>query len=169
MLETLLAIVVIAMVSFGVYTLYRSASGSGNIQQTEQAIQQISSGALTMINTSFGNPPTQAGVYMQGSISSAYKAGSSCSNSTASAGACFQGPWGDIGYTSNADTSNQSFYITVKNVPEAEGPQLCRDMISSYDILVSGTQVTVDTCTTTTWDTTNTVKFYYPAGIYSAD
>ena len=168
MLEVLLAIVVVAMVSFGVYSLYRTAAGGGATQQTEQAIQQVSSAALQLINSSFGNVPDAVDVWNSGGLASTYKA-SDCDTSSS---ACFVGPWGAISYDEYSTTSgtNQAFTITVAGVPGDTAAQFCRDMVSSYDVELGSEPLvsegsTGTTCAEASYDSVNKFTLYYPRGV----
>jgi prepilin-type N-terminal cleavage/methylation domain-containing protein len=128
MLEVLLAVIVIAMVSFGVYQLYKSASGSSGAANFEQIVQEVMGAGSQYAETTFTQPTLEdlaSGGYLPAKIISG--SGSS---------AVILGPYGDVLFSAGTSSSPQSFISGSQNIPGGEVVAICNALGGSYGVYV---------------------------------
>jgi len=125
MLEVLLAVIVIAMVSFGVYQLYKSSSGSSNAQTFESIVQQVMGAASQYGATNYESPADQTDVTPLLPARIVDTNGNILT------------PYGFLSYTAETDTP-QSFYTTNTNIPGDEAVSICNALGATYAISTGG-------------------------------
>lgn len=123
MLEVLLAVIVIAMVSFGVYSLYNSSSESSQAASFQQVANQVMSGAARYGATTYTVAPDAAALIKGNYIPAKISDGADTIN----------GPYGTITYTAGT-AGPQSFTISSANVPASQGMSICNALGGSYGI-----------------------------------
>ncbi len=155
MLEVVLAIVIIAIASFGVYKLYDSSSTNSKLASEEDTISQIYNEA-TQLASLYSKQPSQQDLVNSGVFpSSMYKSSGSGSDSTSA----FIGAFGDITYSAADDGSYSSILAT--NVPGSVVNELLAHMEDWGD-----TEVTSGNVSGGAYDSSElySITLYFPKG-----
>ncbi len=156
MLEVVLAIVIIAIASFGVYKLYDASSASSKLSSEEDVISQIYNEA-TQLASMNGSQPTAEELFDSGAFSTdVYPKNDGV----------FPGAFGDITYTGH-DT-----YASIKaiNVPGSVAKKLAshmKDWGNVYYISSGGDSTEYTSSSTFSSSDLYTFTLYFPRGAYT--
>ncbi len=132
MLEVVLAIVIIAIASFGVYKLYDSSSTNSKLSSEENVISQIYNEATQLASLNSQQPDLDTLINSGAFPSDMYTtSGTGTTTSTA-----FIGAFGNITYSS--DTNGTYSTIEASNVPGSVVNQLAAHMKDWGDVEVDG-------------------------------
>ncbi len=149
MLEVVLAIVIIAIASFGVYTLYKSSSTNSNLSNEEDLISQIYSASNKMALTN-GSQPTAKELFDSGMFSTkVYPANNGV----------FPAAFGNAVY-SGEDTYAS---IVVDKIPGSVANQLASHMLDWGDVYVDNSAY--DSSSSFDSSKEYSITLYYPRGI----
>ena len=154
-LEVVLAIVIIAIASFGVYKLYDSSSTNSKLSSEENVISQIYNEATQLASLN-SKQPSQSDLVNSGAFpSDMYKTDTSGETNTS----IFIGAFGDITYDAADDGSYSS--IEAVTVPGSVVNELISHMKDWGDVEVSG-----GNGSTTSYESGElyTVTLYFPKG-----
>lgn len=158
MLEVVLAIVIIAIASFGVYTLYNSSSTSSKINSEEDVVSQIYNQATQMAAVNL-KQPSESELVNSGAFASDMYTTTEDSKSGVST-TTFTGSFGEITYSSDDDGTYS--VITAKTVPGTAANQLAAHMMDWGVVKIDG--VAYDSSTTTfDPDEFYNIELYFPA------
>src|SRR3990167_5650446 len=153
MLEVMLAILIIAIASFGIYKLYSSSSVRNSVTSTENIISQVSSAASQYANM-YMDSPTLAKMKSVGYLPQDISATDSENIST---------PLGAGAFAPVSGGANDFYTITFSSVPNGAVLSFIKDMAALCDVHVGSTYydgVTVPTLS----GTTSGVKLTFPKG-----
>lgn len=155
MLEVVLAIVIIAIASFGIYKLYDSSSTNSKLTNEENVISQIYNEATQLASLNSKQPSVEELVNSGAFSSDMYKGGASEGASTV-----FVGAFGDITYGA-ADDGTYS-WIEASKIPGKVVNELESHMKDWGDVEVTGTK-----SSSGGYDSGElyTVTLYFPRGI----
>jgi prepilin-type N-terminal cleavage/methylation domain-containing protein len=128
MLEVLLAVIVIAIVSFGVYELYHSATNNSNLSAEERAVSELAAAAQQYTQTNY-QALTDATL-----LSSSGLVAKNLINPNDPSS--FVGPFGQIDVIGDS-TNFQSIQVTANGVPNDVAVQLCKDMFPAVSSLTA--------------------------------
>ncbi len=149
MLEVVLAIVIIAIASFGIYKLYNTSTLNSKLSAEEDLISQIYS-AVTQMSSSLLSQPRASDLYNYGVIPTSIWP-SKDDNIT--------GPFGGVNYWSDTKISR----ITAQSVPGSVAATLCAHMEKWGDTYVHNDA----SCTSDTVFAKNkfyNINVYFPKG-----
>ena len=153
MLEIVLAIVVIAIASFGIYKLYNSANMNSKLSSEEDLVSQIYNQATQM---SFSNSaqPTATELFNSGAFSTDV-----WPNATANFNAAF----GAVTYDCDTADIPKWSSITASNIPSSVAGEFTAHMLSWGDVYVDGTPYDASK-TAFTDKTSYEITVYFPQG-----
>lgn len=156
MLEVVLAIVIIAIASFGVYKLYSSSSMSSKLSSEEDLVSQIYNQATQMASLNNGTQPTAEQLFNSGAFST--------DDYPASDG-IFKGQFGDVVYEGKDSYSS----ITAKRIPGSVVDQFAGHMKSWGDVYTEksngGSETAYPDTSGYSADELYTVILYFPQGV----
>ena len=159
MLEVVLAVVIIAIASFGIYKLYDSSSNTSKLNDEQNTISQIYS-AATQMSYTLGSPPTAGQLGDSGTLPSSMWIDQKPATGTAPSGT-FGGAFGTITYTvTGTDATYASIVAT--NIPGSVLTQFCSSLLSLGDVYVNSTAY--DSKTIVTPKSVYSVTLYFPKG-----
>ncbi len=129
MLEVVLAIVIIAIASFGIYKLYNSANINSKLSAEEDLVSQIYNAATQM---SFSNS-------MQPTTTQLFNTGGFSSDVWPSASEPLNGAFGKVTYGYDTASTNPRWSsITASNIPSSVAGEFTAHMLSWGDVYVDG-------------------------------
>ena len=152
MLEVVLAIVIIAIASFGVYKLYKSSSVNGNLSNEENLVSQIYNAANQLASVN-GSQPTAKELFDSGAFSTdVYPANDGI----------FPAAFGDAKYVGNSTYST----IEVDKIPGSVAKQLAAHMQDWGDVYIGSSAGTAYT-SSTSFDSGSeyTITLAFPRGL----
>ena len=153
MLEVMLAILVIAIASFGVYKLYNSASNSSKINGLESVVSQVKKGVdQYAINN-----------YAPAEFDDLKKSGYISEGVFSATEGKFNAPY-TVTYTKGNDVSQ--FQLTIKNLPKDSVWQFAQHMLGMADVVYRGAQIDGSTATAPAFAGLNDIDLYFPKGSY---
>lgn len=154
MLEVVLAIVIIAIASFGIYKLYNSASISSKLSAEEDMVSQIYNQATQM---SFNNSaqPTTTALFNSGAFST---------DVWPKSGSPLNGAFGSITYDYDSSSSTPKWSsITASNIPSSVAGELTAHMLGWGDVYVNGTPYDAEK-TSFMGENSYEITVYFPKG-----
>lgn len=171
LLEALLSIVIILAAGLGVVELFLSADKKNKVNSTQQVVQQVASAANQYLSTSYD--PTDIKAL---SASTLIKSGLLPQNIVSKDGTTIVSPYGAVAITSDYETSQNMFYITVSAVPGDQAMALCQNMFNSSAVVSGATMgttiaATLADCTTNFGGKSNkqtAISFGFPKEAYAA-
>lgn len=157
MLEVVLAIVIIAIASFGIYKLYNSATVNSKLSAEEDLVSQIYSAATQM---SFNNS-------LQPTTEELFNSGAFDTDIWSNKDKPLRGPFGDITYA--YDTSAKAWSsITASNIPGSVASQFAAHMQKWGDVYIDDVAYASSGSSMTDFsqDDTYTITVYFPQNTY---
>lgn len=157
MLEVVLAIVIIAIASFGIYKLYNSATISSKLSAEEDLVSQIYSAATQM---SFGNS-------VQPTTEELFNSGAFDADVWPSATSPFKAAFGTINY--NYDTTSKAWSsITANSIPSSVASEFAGHMQKWGDVYIGEDlyQSSGGSMTDLSQEATYDITVYFPQNTY---
>lgn len=155
MLEVVLAIVIIAIASFGIYKLYNTSTLKSKLRTEEETISSLYSAAT---NFAFNNS-RQPG---KGEL---FKTGALPLDIWPSANDTIKGAFGPIGYGSDGKDYIWSA-ITAHNIPGSVANELCANMQKWADIYIGSNLYGGETAIVFDANKKYNINIYFPKGKY---
>lgn len=133
MLEVMLAILIIAIASFGIYKLYSSSSVRTGVSTTGNIVNQVSSAVSQYVNNYMASPSTLSQLVDVGYLSK------DVVDVDKETGDTINTPLGSATFASQPGSGYNAYTITFSSVPEASLMSFVKDMSALSDVHVGGT------------------------------
>jgi prepilin-type N-terminal cleavage/methylation domain-containing protein len=130
MLEVMLAVIIIAIASFGIYKLYATSSTRSSIATTENVVNQVDSAVNKFANIYMSTPD------LSNLINVGYLPTDLTTTTTGDNPVTYiVTPFGNMTYTKGTTTYN-SFTLSLTNVPKSAALDLAKDVSTMSDVTV---------------------------------